>query len=153
MFADFSQALAAEHLPVPHQVAVQEQAAARAVARRAHDHAALARLLRMLGLPTDETTLIGLQPYLTDDSTDDQSTGEPPTMTTPNAFEAMALSMHHNGDAPETICEATGLTRTELEQLLAWAEAHRMAIRNRVARIRTDLTELAAHATSLAEVG
>ncbi|MGK5500482.1 hypothetical protein [Streptomyces sp. URMC 125] len=63
MFADFSEALAAEHLPVPTPLAAgQEQAAARVVARRARDKDDLVQLLDALGLPTDEDTLTGLLP-------------------------------------------------------------------------------------------
>ncbi|WP_030800096.1 Lsr2 dimerization domain-containing protein, partial [Streptomyces sp. NRRL F-3273] len=36
-----------------------------------------------------------------------------------SAFEAMALSMHTNGDSAQTIREATGLSATELSNLIA----------------------------------
>lgn len=52
-------------------------------------------------------------------------TGDAPTMTnTPaapalSAFEAMAISMHNNGDSEQAIREATGLSDTELSDLIA----------------------------------
>ncbi|WP_410540516.1 histone-like nucleoid-structuring protein Lsr2 [Streptomyces sp. KL2] len=164
MLADFSQALAAEHLPVPTPLtADQEQAAATAVARRARDKDDLVQLLDALGLPTDEDTLTGLLPYLTD-PTDREPTGDATPMTTQNAFEAMALSMHYADRSMAEITEATGLSEdeitalvdaqerqsdttdtTDIAGLLAWADGHALAgIRNRAARIRTDLTELSA---------
>jgi DNA-binding transcriptional MerR regulator len=173
MFADFSEALAAEHLPVPPPVAGQEQAAATAVARRARDKDDLVQLLAALGLPTDEDTLTGLLPYLTDHSTDREPTGDATPMTTQNAFEAMALSMYHADRSTAEITEATGLSKdeitalvdaqerqsdadttspatvpadtTDVAGLLAWADGHELVgIRNRAARIRTDLAELSA---------
>lgn len=86
------------------------------------------------------------------------------------AFEAMALSMHNNGDAEHTIREATGLSETDLSDLIAhqitdipainvpvvalpvsdalqklidWAASHPAAsVRSRAARITADLAEL-----------
>jgi hypothetical protein len=178
MFAEFSEALAAEHLPVPTRLAAgQEQAAATAVARHARDKADLVQLLDALGLPTDEDTLTGLLPHLTDHSTDREPTGDATLMTTQNAFEAMALSTYHADQSTAEITQATGLSEAEITAfvdaqerqsdadatadttsqattpvgtadiagLLAWADGHELAgIRNRAARIRTDLAELSA---------
>ncbi|MFI7359446.1 histone-like nucleoid-structuring protein Lsr2 [Streptomyces avidinii] len=78
----------------------------------------MALLLDALGLPTDPDTLTALLPLIPE-------TGDAPTMTnTPaapalSAFEAMAISMHNNGDSEQTIREATGLSETELSDLIA----------------------------------
>lgn len=121
MFADFHQALAAEHLPAP-PAADQEQAAARVVARRAHDKADLVQLLETLGLPTDEDTLTGLLAHLTDHSTDRKSTGDATPMTTQNAFEAMALSMYYADHSMAEITQATGLSEDEITALVGAQE-------------------------------
>ncbi|MEE1943283.1 histone-like nucleoid-structuring protein Lsr2 [Streptomyces sp. TRM 70361] len=177
MFANFSQALAAEHLPAPTPEAGQEQAAAVAVARGARDKRDLVQLLEALGLPTDEDTLTGLLAHLTDRSTDRELTGDVTPMTTQNAFEAMAVSMYYADQTMAEITQATGLSEAEITALvdaqerqfdvdatadtttpatsqadtagvaglLAWADGHELAgIRNRAARIRTDLAELSA---------
>ncbi|MFD7667761.1 histone-like nucleoid-structuring protein Lsr2 [Streptomyces sp. NPDC059788] len=98
-----------------------------------------------------------------------QPTPAPKTLTT---FEAMALSMYYADASTADITAATGLSEDEIttlvnadeqartsttspsekagaddpvEQLLAWAEDHPAAgIRNKAARIRSDLSELTA---------
>ncbi|MEU6310770.1 hypothetical protein [Streptomyces sp. NPDC047014] len=75
----------------------------------------MALLLDVLGLPTD--TLTALLPLLPE-------TGDAPMTNTPaaptlSAHEAMAISMHNNGYSEEAIREATGLTETELSDLIA----------------------------------
>ncbi|WP_265546918.1 Lsr2 family DNA-binding protein [Streptomyces drozdowiczii] len=46
-------------------------------------------------------------------------TNTPATAPAPSAFEAMAISMHNNGDSEQAIREATGLSETELSDLIA----------------------------------
>ncbi|MFD7787671.1 hypothetical protein ACFV4Q_31960 [Streptomyces nojiriensis] len=75
-------------------------------------------LLDVLGLPTDPDTRTALLPLIPE-------TGDAPTMTnTPaapalSAHEAMAISTHNNGDTEQAIRAATGLTETELSDLIA----------------------------------
>ncbi|MGV9942445.1 Lsr2 family DNA-binding protein [Streptomyces sp. NPDC003401] len=115
MFTDWTEALEAEALPLDPNPAQQLAAAARVTARSSRDKDDLGLLLDVLGLPTD--TLTALLPLLPE-------TGDAPTMTnTPAAalseHEAMAISMHNNGDTEQAIREATGLSETELSDLIA----------------------------------
>ncbi|WP_370424345.1 histone-like nucleoid-structuring protein Lsr2 (plasmid) [Streptomyces sp. QH1-20] len=167
MFTDWTEALDAEALPLNPNPAQQLAAASRVTARRAHDQDDLAWLLDNLGLPTDEATLTSLIPLLPEN-------GDAPAMTTTSpalsAHEAVAISMHNNGDSDEAVREATGLSEQELsdliadqaptppntpasslavpasagiQELLAWAGSHTLAgIRSRAARITADLAEL-----------
>ncbi|MEU0703403.1 histone-like nucleoid-structuring protein Lsr2 [Streptomyces bacillaris] len=118
MFTDWTEALEAESLPLDPTSARQLAAAARATARSSCDKHDLTLLLDMLGLPADPDTLTALLPLIPE-------TGDAPTMTnTPaapalSAFEAMAISMHNNGDSEQAIREATGLSDTELNDLIA----------------------------------
>ncbi|MEU3434236.1 histone-like nucleoid-structuring protein Lsr2 [Streptomyces sp. NPDC006863] len=118
MFTDWTEALEAESLPLDPNPAQQLAAAARVTARSSRDKDDLGLLLNVLGLPTDTDTLTALLPLIPE-------TGDAPTMTnTPaapalSAFEAMAISMHNNGDSEQAICEATGLSETELSDLIA----------------------------------
>lgn len=118
MFTDWSEALEAESLPLEPTSAQQLAAAARVTARHSHDKDDHALLLDVLGLPTDPDTLTALLPLIPE-------TGDAPTMTTTpaapalSAHEAMALSMHTNGDTDQAIREATGLSETELSTLIA----------------------------------
>ncbi|MEU3226770.1 histone-like nucleoid-structuring protein Lsr2 [Streptomyces sp. NPDC006976] len=118
MFTDWTEALEAESLPLNPNPAQQLAAAARVTARSSHDKDDLGLLLDVLGLPTDTDTLTSLLPLIPE-------TGDAPTMTnTPaapvlSAFEAMAISMHNNGDSEQAIREATGLSDTELSDLIA----------------------------------
>nr|WP_239106364.1 histone-like nucleoid-structuring protein Lsr2 [Streptomyces sp. SID8014] len=105
-------------MPLDPNSAQQRAAAARVTARSSRDKDDLDLLLDALGLPTDADTLTALLPLLPE-------TGDAPTMTnTPaapalSAFEAMAISMHNNGDSQQAILEATGLSGTELSDLIA----------------------------------
>ncbi|MFG3499339.1 histone-like nucleoid-structuring protein Lsr2 [Streptomyces sp. NPDC047928] len=118
MFTDWTEALEAESLPLNPNPAQQLAAAARVTARRSRDKDDLGLLLDVLGLPTDTDTLTALLPLIPE-------TGDAPTMTnTPaapalSAHEAMAISMHNNGDSEQAIREATGLSETELSDLIA----------------------------------
>ncbi|MFE7675832.1 histone-like nucleoid-structuring protein Lsr2 [Streptomyces albidoflavus] len=117
MFTDWAEALEAESLPLDPNSAQQRAAAARVTARSSRDKDDLGLLLDVLGLPTDADTLTALLPLLPE-------TGDEPTMTnTPapalSAFEAMAISMHTNGDSEQAILAATGLSGTELSDLIA----------------------------------
>ncbi|MFD3976224.1 histone-like nucleoid-structuring protein Lsr2 [Streptomyces cyaneofuscatus] len=185
MFTDWAEAQEAESLALNPNAARQLAAAARVTARSSHDKHDMTLLLDALGLPTDPDTITALLPLIPE-------TGGQPAMTTTaapqtptpalSAFEAMAISMHANGDSDQTIREATGLSDTELRDLIAdqaltfprsatatpsvdtsaidvpviplpashpaqelldWAAAHPAAqVRNRAARITTDLAEL-----------
>ncbi|GGP32296.1 hypothetical protein GCM10018980_68830 [Streptomyces capoamus] len=118
MFTDWTEALEAESLPLDPNPAQQLAAAARVTARSSRDKDDLGLLLDVLGLPTDTDTLTALLPLIPE-------TGDAPTMTnTPaapalSAHEAMAISMHNNGDTEQAIREATGLSETELSDLIA----------------------------------
>ncbi|MFD4260735.1 histone-like nucleoid-structuring protein Lsr2 [Streptomyces sp. NPDC058534] len=118
MFTDWTEALEAEALPLDPNPAQQLAAAARVTARSSRDKDDLGLLLDALGLPTDTDTLTALLPLIPE-------TGDAPTMTnTPaapalSAHEAMAISMHNNGDTEQAIREATGLSETELSGLIA----------------------------------
>ncbi|WP_217246131.1 histone-like nucleoid-structuring protein Lsr2 [Streptomyces sp. AC602_WCS936] len=118
MFTDWTEALEAEALPLDPNPAQQLAAAARVTARSSRDKDDMALLLDVLGLPTDTDTLTALLPLIPE-------TGDAPTMTnTPaapalSAHEAMAISMHNNGDSEQAIREATGLSETELSDLIA----------------------------------
>ncbi|MGW6744834.1 Lsr2 family DNA-binding protein [Streptomyces sp. NPDC055025] len=96
----------------------QSGAASLVTARHARDKYDLGLLLDALGLPTDTDTLTALLPLLPE-------TGDTSTMaTTPatpavSAHEAMAVSMHNNGDSEQAILTATGLSATELSDLIA----------------------------------
>ncbi|GGX29211.1 Lsr2 family DNA-binding protein [Streptomyces chryseus] len=118
MFTDWTEALQAEALPLNPNPQQQLAAAARVTARSSRDRDDLGLLLDVLGLPTDTDTLTALLPLIPE-------TGDAPTMTnTPaapalSAHEAMAISMHNNGDTEQAIREATGLSETELSDLIA----------------------------------
>ncbi|MEQ4611492.1 histone-like nucleoid-structuring protein Lsr2 [Streptomyces cavourensis] len=118
MFTDWTEALEAESLPLDPNPAQQLAAAARVTARSSCDKHDLTLLLDMLGLPADPDTLTALLPLIPE-------TGDAPPMTnTPaapalSAFKAMAISMHNNGDTEQAIREATGLSDTELNDLIA----------------------------------
>ncbi|MFJ9825277.1 hypothetical protein ACIRSU_13035 [Streptomyces sp. NPDC101160] len=118
MFTDWTEALEAEALPLNPNPAQQLAAAARATARSSRDKDDMALLLDVLGLPTDTDTLTTLLPLIPE-------TGDEPTMTNTTAtpslspHEAMAISMHNNGDTEQAIREATGLSDTELSDLIA----------------------------------
>ncbi|MFG3133525.1 histone-like nucleoid-structuring protein Lsr2 [Streptomyces tendae] len=117
MFTDWTEALEAEALPLDPNPAQQLAAAARVTARSSRDKDDMALLLDVLGLPTDTDTLTALLPLIPE-------TGDAPMPNTPatpalSAHEAMAISMHNNGDTEQAIREATGLSETELSDLIA----------------------------------
>lgn len=168
MFTDWQRALQAEGLPLNPNPVEQQAAAARTVARHASSKEDLVLLLDAVGLPGDDDTLTALLPLLTG-SEGDPDMQQTPTATTPNAFEATALSMYYADHSMTEITEATGLSEDEItahihaqereidaaaavptvdglvEQLLASAEAHPTAgIRNKATRVRSDLAELTA---------
>ncbi|EGJ72758.1 hypothetical protein STTU_p0145 (plasmid) [Streptomyces sp. Tu6071] len=186
MYADLNPAQTAEALELTPPSPDTEAAAARTVARHAHGKEDLVLLLDALGLPHNDDTLTALFPLLTETgATLPMTAKNPATVLAPavdiaafdaapapapagrsvSAFEAMALSMHTNGDSIQGICAATGLSETELSDLLAapatgtpdvalavtpeiqelldWAAAHPAAsVRSRAARITADLAEL-----------
>lgn len=117
MFTDWTEALEAESLPLNPNPAQQLAAAARVTARSSRDKDDMALLLDVLGLPTDTDTLTALLPLIPE-------IGDAPMTSTPaapalSAHEAMAISMHNNGDSEQAIREATGLSETELSDLIA----------------------------------
>lgn len=121
MFTDWTQALEAESLPLDPTPQQQLAAAARTTARSSRDKDDMTSLLDALGLPTDASTLTALLPLLPE-------TGDASTMTTMtntpaapalSAHEAMAISMHNNGDTQEVIQQATGLSENEFSDLIA----------------------------------
>ncbi|MEV6049220.1 Lsr2 family DNA-binding protein [Streptomyces xanthochromogenes] len=117
MFTDWAEALDAETLPLEPNSAQQLAAAARLTARRSHDKGDMELLLDVLGLPTAPDTLTALLPLI-------PKTGDAPMPTTTtdpvlSAFAAMAISMQRNGDDEQTILEATGLSKSELSDLIA----------------------------------
>ncbi|MEU3733655.1 histone-like nucleoid-structuring protein Lsr2 [Streptomyces sp. NPDC033538] len=117
MFTDWTEALEAEALPLDPNPAQQLAAAARVTARSSRDKDDMALLLDILGLPTDTDTLTALLPLIPE-------TGDAPMPNTPaapalSAHEARAISMHNNGDTEQAIREATGLSETELSDLIA----------------------------------
>lgn len=117
MFTDWTEALEAESLPLNPNPAQQLAAAARVTARSSRDKDDLGLLLDVLGLPTDTDTLTALLPLIPE-------TGDAPMTSTPaapalSAHESVAISMHNSGDSEQAIREATGLSETELSDLIA----------------------------------
>jgi hypothetical protein len=116
--------------------------ASRTTARHARDKDDLLVLLDALGLPTDTDATTPLLPLIpTPDPAADAADPEPsgdqpvmpnspaptdeaPTAETPaaNAFEAVAVSMHHSGYPTAAITEATGLTEEEITAAVAAAD-------------------------------
>ncbi|MET9483626.1 histone-like nucleoid-structuring protein Lsr2 [Streptomyces sp. NPDC006638] len=119
MFNDWQRALEAESLSLNPTGDEQRAAAARVAARSSRDKDDMTLLLDVLGLPADPDTVTTLLPLL-------PQTGDATTMTTTtpaapalSAHEAVAISMHTNGDTRQAIREATGLSETELSDLIA----------------------------------
>lgn len=108
MFTDLTVSTRAGALALAPSPAPQLAAAARTVALHAHDTTDLELLLDVLGLPTTHPL---------------PETGDPATMTTTtgtlSAHESVALSMYADGASEQDIREATGLTETELSDLIA----------------------------------
>ncbi|MCX4784484.1 Lsr2 family DNA-binding protein [Streptomyces sp. NBC_01264] len=117
MFTDWTEALEAESLLLSPSPAQQLAAAARVTARSSRDKDDMALLLDALGLPTDTDTLTALLPLLPE--TGDATMPTIPAAPALSAHEAMAISMHNHGDSEQTILEATGLSETELTDLIA----------------------------------
>ncbi|MZE76753.1 Lsr2 family DNA-binding protein [Streptomyces xinghaiensis] len=164
MFTDMKQALEAEALEITPLGSDQITHASVAAARHARDKDDLAGLLGALGLPCAEDHLTRLLPHLT--------SPDIPTGDSMNALTATAASMLKDGDSPEHVRSTLQLSESELtkavhhadlpalttvpvpapdgtadtdgiQALLSWAENHPAAgIRNRAARVRSDLTEL-----------
>ncbi|MEV2255875.1 histone-like nucleoid-structuring protein Lsr2 [Streptomyces sp. NPDC050147] len=118
MFSDWTEALEAESLPLDPNPEQQLAAAARVTARNSRNKDDMAFLLGALGLPTDTDTLTALLP-LTPETGDTPNMTNTPAAPALSAHEAMAISMHNNGDSQQTIREATGLSETELSDLIA----------------------------------
>ncbi len=144
----------------------QTGVAARTAARHATDKADLVGLLATLGLPDDEDSVVDLLLLIPDPTVHPTHHGELNTINIPKKLsaEAMALSMHRNGDRADAVREATGLSEGEfaallarhksgaerldagivddagdIEGLLRWAEQHSTkSIQTRAARVRTD---------------
>lgn len=119
MFTDWTEALEAESLPLDPNPTQQLAAAARVTARSSRDKDDMTLLLDVLGLPTDTDTLTALLPLIPETGDAPTMTNTPATAPTLSAFEAMAISMHNNGDSEQAIREATGLSETELSDLIA----------------------------------
>lgn len=120
MFTDWSEALEAESLPLDPTSAQQLAAAARVTARHSHDKHDMTLLLDALGLPTDPDTITALLPLIPE-------TGDTPVTTT-EAIDVPVIPLTFSNP---------------VQELLDWATAHpATAVRNRAARITTDLAEL-----------
>ncbi|MFJ4329099.1 histone-like nucleoid-structuring protein Lsr2 [Streptomyces tricolor] len=118
MFTDWQQALEAEDLPLNPTSTEQEAAAARTCARHATSREDLVLLLDAVGLPGDDDTLTTLLPLLNRPEGDPDMQQNPAATTTPNAFEATALSMYYADHSTAEITEATGLSEDEITTLV-----------------------------------
>lgn len=111
--------------------------ASRLTARHARDKDVLLVLLDALGLPTDPDATTPLLPLIPTpdpaaDAADPEPSGDQPVMPhspaqtaetpTVDAFEAVAVSMHHSGYPTEAITSATGLTEEEITAAVAAAD-------------------------------
>lgn len=111
--------------------------ASRMTARHARDKDDLLVLLDALGLPTDTDATTPLLPLIPTpdpaaDAADPEPSGDQPVMPNSpapvdeapavNAFEAVAVSMHHSGYPTAAITEATGLTEEEITAAVAAAD-------------------------------
>ncbi|MEU6175856.1 histone-like nucleoid-structuring protein Lsr2 [Streptantibioticus parmotrematis] len=114
MFNDPSAVAEGLHLH-PDVPVTQQAAAARTVARHAHSKEDLALLLDAVGLRDDDTLTTPL-PLFTSPEGDTHVPQQPPA--TANAFEAMALSMHHADHCVDDITAATGLSENEITALI-----------------------------------
>lgn len=112
--------------------------ASRITARHARDKDDLLVLLDALGLPTDTDATTPLLPLIPTpdpaaDAADPEPSGDQPVMPhspapaaeapAVDAFEAMAVSMHHSGYPTEAITNATGLTEEEITAAVAAADS------------------------------
>ncbi|SHN34477.1 Lsr2 family DNA-binding protein [Actinacidiphila paucisporea] len=112
--------------------------ASRTTARHARDKDDLLVLLDALGLPTDPDATTPLLPLIPTpdpaaDAVDPELSGDQPVMPhspaqsaddvpAVDAFEAVAVSMHHSGYPTAAITEATGLTEEEITAVVAVAD-------------------------------
>ncbi|MFF1511848.1 hypothetical protein [Streptomyces sp. NPDC058326] len=119
MFDDFAESAKAQTLALNANTDDEQGAAARTVARRAHDKDDLAQLLNVLGLPDDPDTLTDLFPLLPETRDAPMNINPTTAGSTRSAHKAVALSMHADGASEEAIREATGLSETELSDLIA----------------------------------
>ncbi|MFB9608610.1 histone-like nucleoid-structuring protein Lsr2 [Streptomyces roseofulvus] len=119
MFDDFTESAKVQALALNPSTDDEQSAAARTVARRAHDKDDLAQLLDVLDLPRDPDTLTDLFPLLPETGDAPMTTNPTATGSTRSAHEAVALSMHADGADEQAIREATGLTEAELSDLIA----------------------------------
>ncbi|MFE1452678.1 Lsr2 family DNA-binding protein [Streptomyces olivaceoviridis] len=117
MFTDWQQALEAEGLPLNPTSTEQEAAAARTCARHANSKEDLVLLLDAVGLPGDDDTLTALLPLLNSPE-GDPDMQQTPAATTPNAFEATAMSMYYADHSMSEITQATGLSEDEVTALV-----------------------------------
>ncbi|MGW6602409.1 Lsr2 family DNA-binding protein [Streptomyces sp. NPDC055036] len=171
MFTDMKEALEAEALELTPLGSGQSAAASLVVAHQARDKDDLADLLGALGLPCGEDDLVRLLPHM--NTPDDPTTGDPMPVNAFTATaasmlkngdspahvretlglseaelaEALAPTPDTDTNAPQTAGPASdGPVDTDgIEALLSWAKHHpAAAIRNKAARIRSDLYELTA---------
>ncbi|MFE1198505.1 histone-like nucleoid-structuring protein Lsr2 [Streptomyces olivaceoviridis] len=117
MFTDWQQALEAEGLPLNPTSTEQEAAAARTCARHANSKEDLVLLLDAVGLPGDDDILTALLPLLNSPE-GDPDMQQTPAATTPNAFEATAMSMYYADHSMSEITQATGLSEDEVTALV-----------------------------------
>lgn len=172
MFTDMKEALEAEALELTPIGDGPSAAACLVVAHQARDKDDLADLLGALGLPCGEDDLVRLLPHLTPDTptTGDLMPVNAFTATAASMLkngdspahvrETLGLSenelaealQHTDTPAPDTGTSQTAGPATGgpvhsdgIEALLSWAKDHPAAvIRNKAARIRSDLSELTA---------
>ncbi|MGP3990877.1 Lsr2 family DNA-binding protein [Streptomyces sp. 3N207] len=169
MFTDMKEALEAEALELTPIGGDQSAAASRVVARQARDKDDLADLLGALGLPCGEDDLVTLLPHLTaiPISGDTMPTnaftataasmlnnGDSPDhvrdtlgLSENELAEALQHASAAGTDTPQATAPASGdlADRDGIEALLSWAKDHpAAAIRNKAARIRSNLSELTA---------
>lgn len=109
--------------------------ASRTTARHARHRGDLLVLLDALGLPADSEATTPLLPLIPApdprpavDAADCDQTGDQPVMPhspapAVDAFEAVAVSMHHSGYPTEAITNATGLTEQEITTAVAAADS------------------------------
>ncbi|MFF7845208.1 histone-like nucleoid-structuring protein Lsr2 [Streptomyces ossamyceticus] len=174
MFGDWQEALQAEGLPLNPTSTEQEAAAARVTARHADSKEDLVLLLEAIGLPGDDDTLTALLPLVNSSEGDPDMPEQTPqtsnafeamalsmhyadhpmaeiteaTGLSEDEINALVNAQERQFDADETTGTPASTEETaadSVEQLLAWAETHPTAsIRNKAARVRSDLSELTA---------
>lgn len=177
MFTDMKEALEAEALELTPTDGVQSAAASLVVAHQARDKDDLADLLGALGLPCGEYDLVTLLPHLPPTTGDPMpvnaftataasmlANGDRPAhvreilgLSESELAEALQHTDHDTPapgtgtDAPQTADPTidSPVPSDGIEDLLSWAKDHpAAAIRNKAARIRSDLSELTARRES-----